>query len=184
MTPDDQRHGTNRGYNLGCRQDCCRQAHMVWMKRYRMYGADTLVDATGTRRRIQGLVALGHTLVALSNELGMSTRYAGKVLIVEKVRPETERAVRDIYERLSMTVPSGWTADRNRRLAKAKGWAPPLAWDDIDNPAETPQGLGIKPARCGTNSGYAGHLRRDEEPCQPCRAAHRDRAQIDRRMAA
>ncbi len=31
-------------------------------------------------------------------------------------------------------------------------------------------------ARCGTNSGYARHTSRKEEPCNPCRDAHRDYA--------
>lgn len=29
-------------------------------------------------------------------------------------------------------------------------------------------------ARCGTMSGYNGHIKRGEEPCEPCRAHNRD----------
>lgn len=141
IAPDDPRHGTDPGYNAGCRSDCCRHAHMVRMKRYRMYGGDSLVDATGTHRRIQALAALGYTLTQLSDQLSMSTRYAGKLMTTEKVRPGTAAIVHEMYDRLSMTRPEGWVADRARILAAAKGWAPPLAWDDIDDPRSDAEGL-------------------------------------------
>lgn len=172
LPQEDPRHGTNRGYNAGCRSDCCRKAHMVWMKRYRMYGGDGLINATGTHRRIQALVALGHTLYDLSLELGMTTRYAGKILAAKNVRPVTAAAVDDLYEQLSMTRPEGWVAERSRAQAAAKGWAPPLAWDDIDDPSELPSGTRYI-APCGTDTSYKRHLRNKETPCAECREAHR-----------
>lgn len=182
IAPADHRHGTNPGYNAGCRAECCRRAHMVWMKRYRMYGADELIDATGTHRRIQALVALGHTLYDLSVDLGMTTRYAGKVLLAKKVRPATAEAVDDLYERLSMTRPNGWIADRARTQAALKGYAPPLAWDDIDNPESVPAGV-VRLAKCGTDSAYKRHLRYGETPCDPCREAHRNVRAAERKVA-
>lgn len=181
-TPDDPRHGKNTGYNAGCREACCRKAHMIWMKRYRMYGADELIDATGTHRRIQALVAIGHTLYDLSVELGMTTRYAGKILVAKKVRPSTADTVDELYERLSMTHRDGWIADRSRLMAATKGWAPPLAWDDIDNPNERPAGVRYV-APCGTDVSYMRHLRNGQEPCARCRDAHREARAIERSAA-
>ena len=38
------------------------------------------------------------------------------------------------------TRPDGPRADRARHTARINGWPPPLAWDDIDDPDETPTG--------------------------------------------
>lgn len=32
--PGDERHGTPRGYGMGCRQDCCREAMRVYRQNY------------------------------------------------------------------------------------------------------------------------------------------------------
>ena len=49
-------------------------------------------------------------------------------------------AIHTAYDRLSMTRPEGTRADTARRRARHLGWPPPLAWDDIDDPDETPTG--------------------------------------------
>lgn len=33
LTVDDERHGTDQGYQAGCRQDCCRRAHSEYNAR-------------------------------------------------------------------------------------------------------------------------------------------------------
>lgn len=35
LVPDDERHGTRRGYNLGCRSDCCRTVANIYHRNYR-----------------------------------------------------------------------------------------------------------------------------------------------------
>ena len=50
------RHGTNRRYVMGCREDCCRRAHTLYQNLWRMGRTNKTIDSTGTRRRIQALL--------------------------------------------------------------------------------------------------------------------------------
>lgn len=101
-----------------------------------------LVDATGTRRRVQALVALGYSLSAQCAVLGRTVNNYYKVTRKPKVFAETARAVRDLYRELEMTpAPPSHGAVLARRHAARNGWLPPLAWDDIDDPREKPKGL-------------------------------------------
>lgn len=106
------------------------------------------IEATGTVRRIQALVAIGHTLTAIANELGWTLQnlskmvHAGSTPYAARVEVRTAQAVAAVYDRWSMTVPTGWVAERARRHAANQGWPPPLAWDDdhVDDPMATPTG--------------------------------------------
>jgi hypothetical protein len=93
------------------------------------------VDALGTRRRIQGLVALGWPQALIAAELHTKQTAVSAFTRREKVTASTAKAVRELYERWSMTLgPSPVSA----RRARAAGWLPPLAWDDPDDPLEVP----------------------------------------------
>jgi hypothetical protein len=146
VSPDDPRHGTNAGYSAGCRDDCCKRGHMVEMKRYRMSGRG-LISCIGTRRRVEALEAIGWTRANISRELGYTREYVGKTLRNDLIRQDTADAIAAVYDRLSMVVPvdppnlrKGQTRahETARRRAARLGFAPPLAWDDIDDPDERP----------------------------------------------
>ncbi|WP_157680191.1 hypothetical protein [Mycobacterium dioxanotrophicus] len=93
------------------------------------------VDAIGTTRRIQALVALGWTQGQIAAELGTKQTAVSAIALRGKVTAETAIAVKELFERWSMTLgPSSLT----RLRAIAKGWAPPLAWDELDDPGEKP----------------------------------------------
>jgi len=96
----------------------------------------------GTHRRLQALTALGWCLEWIDAELGQKRTYCQRVL----ARPadatiftDTAARIAEVYDRLSMRLPDESTASRRnvasraRNAARSKGWAPPLAWDDIDN---------------------------------------------------
>ena len=106
-----------------------------------------LVDATGTRRRLQALVAVGWPQMSLARLSGLD-----KLTINDQVHHtvttaygSTARTVRDLYDQLWNTDPAShniaarWINEA-RTLATTKRWAPPGAWDDdyIDSPAATP----------------------------------------------
>lgn len=96
-------------------------------------------DGTGTIRRLRALVALGHTAQDLGDRLPLHTEALRRTINVGgRVTGVLARATRDLYEELSSVRPEGWTANRCRRMAVSKGWVPPLAWDDIDDPNEQP----------------------------------------------
>lgn len=101
-----------------------------------------MIDATGTRRRVQALVTMGYSLSAQCALLGRTVNNFYKVLRKPKVFAETARAVRDLFRELSMTpAPPSHGATLARRMAARNGWLSPLAWDDIDDPREKPKGL-------------------------------------------
>lgn len=101
-----------------------------------------LVDPTGTRRRLQALVALGHQRKNIAGRLGWSSRTFYEIVRNDRpVLAATRAAVIDLYDELSMTLPApGPGATRARNSAAAQGWLPPLAWDDdlIDDPSYQP----------------------------------------------
>lgn len=157
MSPDDARHGTNGGYlehAVTDRDYCqpCRDAHaharrQLWRKRYARRVDRLYVDATGTRRRIRALQALGWRFVDIDAACGRPAPSAGctwshNLVRQEKVHIDSAEAVAEAYERLSMTLATSLLANRTRTMAASKGWAPPLAWDDdtIDDPAARPRG--------------------------------------------
>lgn len=96
----------------------------------RSYGrAEPFVPNTGTRRRIQALIALGWRHSDMHERCGITTHVA----LHQKgnwVTRTTHDAIRSLYADLCMT-PGPSTASRGR--AARLGYAPPLAWDDIDH---------------------------------------------------
>lgn len=117
-------------------------------------GATVLVDATGTHRRMQALAATGWSFARLSARLGISRGNLGKTMRSDRVYAATARTVRVLYDELwNQPAPEASHRDkiaaaRARNLARARGWAPPLAWDDdlIDDPAAQPD-LGEETSR-------------------------------------
>jgi transcriptional regulator with XRE-family HTH domain len=114
-----------------------------------------LTDATGTRRRLQALVANGHSQAQLAARLGKNPNNFGFLLRRTQVTTQTRDAVRQVYDQLWNQPPaehdprSRQAAARARNYATARGWVPPLAWDDdlIDRPGARPAGDWRRPAR-------------------------------------
>ena len=112
------------------------------------------IDATGTRRRVHALVACGWSQKKLGERIGLTAANFHASITGELVTVDTARKVRALYDQLWNEPPPEQThrekiaASRARNLARARGWAPPLAWDDdlIDDPAATPEGT-APPAR-------------------------------------
>ena len=156
---EDAKHGTTTGYRLGCRDACCRRAvaaqRAEQRRRYYLLRTDTLmVPATGTRRRIQALAALGWPTSEVSRRAGYERSHLGLLMRRESIRRTTAERIAAVYETLSMQLPPETTktqridASRARRIARERGWPPPLAWDDdhIDDPAYEPHAWHYVPA--------------------------------------
>lgn len=89
------------------------------------------VNATGSKRRIQALAALGYTLKEQAEAVGKIPSNYRAILFRDTVLAGTARYVRDLYKAWSMTpAPQTWVSERTRRIAEKNGWCPPLAWDD------------------------------------------------------
>lgn len=100
----------------------------------------TLVEVTGSRRRVQALCCLGYSLREQGRRVGMQQGGFRRVLRVPAIRQATVDRIRVLYEKLWDTPAESPTARRVRQAAKRQGWFPPQSWDDedIDNPDAVP----------------------------------------------
>jgi hypothetical protein len=98
----------------------------------------SLVIATGTRRRLQALIAVGWPHDQLAARLGRSSAGLRRSMLSDSVTAQTAQDVSALYEQLWNLRPPQSTddqraaADAARAFAAERGWRPPLAWDDID----------------------------------------------------
>jgi hypothetical protein len=96
------------------------------------------VGATGTRRRLQALIAAGWPHDELATRLGRSPAGLGRSMLSDSVTAQTAQDVSALYEQLwNLRLPQSTddqraAADAARAFAAERGWLPPLAWDDID----------------------------------------------------
>lgn len=96
------------------------------------------VDANGTRRRLQALIAIGWAPELLAAELGRRPNSLHRSMSGLAVTARTAGEVVSLYDRLWNAAPPRTTsqqraaADAARAHAAAHHWLPPLAWDDID----------------------------------------------------
>jgi hypothetical protein len=110
------------------------------------------VDATGTRRRLQALIAIGWTAELLADHLDRRPNSVHRSMTSRTVTARTAHEVASLYEVLWNTRPPRATgeqrsaADAARAHAAAQGWPPPLAWDDIDTDP-TPPAMTASPSR-------------------------------------
>lgn len=145
-TPEDPRHGTVAGYNrIPCREECCKAAYRRYRKAWHLErgrGQHRVISALGAQRRIQALAALGWSNASVARAAGLSPEYLHRILDYATVRRETHKRIDDVYQRMSMTLPTEHpqTISATRNRAARNGWASPLAWENIDDPAEKPAG--------------------------------------------
>lgn len=133
------------------------------------------VDGTGTRRRIQALVAVGWGFTALGPQLDIHPRPLGDLAHAQVVTAGTARKVKAGYKRLSTRTPEQAAVRAQARtlartVATRNSWAPPAAWDDnaIDAPDAHPDWTG----HCGTDHGWHTHRVQQLPMCNRCQQAH------------
>lgn len=108
--------------------------------RYLNGGQKLMIPSLGTTRRLQALLALGHNYRHIGIMLGVTH---ARIAHLGEGRypylyPTTVNQIAAVYDQLCMTVPEWKWANRSRNLAKKRGYHPPLAWDNIDDPDEKP----------------------------------------------
>jgi hypothetical protein len=143
MSPEDPRHGTVAGHiahQRGDRDYCdpCIRAKAMYDKRRKWAaynGQGYTVASLGARRRLQALQALGWSRQRVAEAAGWPTTGALNYLMRnETITRATHDRLAAAYDALSMrTPPDEMAARRARTWARRRGYAPPLAWDDIDN---------------------------------------------------
>ena len=108
----------------------------------RDYDYRALVDGAITRRKLEALQAIGYSLTNLGQRIGrtqqsMSDTFHGD----EPIHWTTQLAVARLYDELSSSPPEGMYANRVRIRARRLGYAPPAAWDRIEDIHERPKGV-------------------------------------------
>jgi len=98
------------------------------------------IPALGTARRIQALHTLGYSCMHLAPHTGVTFQALRGIAAGEwhRVTSTTATRVAALYDELCMTPRAGTTRGERGAIARARGiaarngWAPPLAWDNID----------------------------------------------------
>ncbi|WP_405558906.1 hypothetical protein OHV08_33820 [Streptomyces canus] len=119
-------------------------ADRILAVKYRPAPGRTL-DATGSRRRIQALMAIGHTVIGIASESGVDCSVLHDILGgAVSVRGMTFDRIAAAYDWLATQPPvtdrpSSATVSRQR--AEREGWRDPQWWEDlgdIDDPGFDP----------------------------------------------
>lgn len=139
--------------------------------------AGALVDATGARRRVQALNALGFPLTFISLDiLGVNINFSRELSRRDTLFRGSDELVRQVYPKWEAAEPDDHgialnAASKCRKSALRKGWAPPSCWDPdtIDDPEAIPEWTG----ECGTPRGERIHRREGIPTCEPCRTARK-----------
>lgn len=129
------------------------------------------LPATGAVRRVQALLALGHSHATIT--AAMPGRHQSLDVLDARQRwvfRDVHHAVVVAYEQLSMT-PGTSRVTRSRALAR--GYVPPLAWDDdtIDDPTATPYRPDAEPAGEPDHAAIARALAGDTVALHPAERA-------------
>ncbi|MBQ1118468.1 hypothetical protein [Streptomyces sp. C3-3] len=129
----------------------------------------TKVPAVGTVRRVQALMAIGHSLADIADAMGMARTALSNTVCGRRpaVAVDTARSAQRVYKEMSERPGD---AKRSINRAVTRGWAPPAAWDDdtIDDPTARPEWTG----HCGTDRGWWTHRQQNIPVCTACDQAH------------
>lgn len=94
-------------------------------------------DSLGTRRRLQALVADGHSTIELGERLGSGHKRVSEWMRRPVIKASTAHKVAALFDELQLTP--GKSVQARRRGLREK-WALPLAWDEhaLDDPNGKP----------------------------------------------
>jgi lambda repressor-like predicted transcriptional regulator len=100
------------------------------------------VDGTVTRRKLAALQAIGWSLTDLGARIGRTQQALSETFhSTAPIHRTTETLVAKVYDELHLQPQEGYYANRTKLRAKRAGYAPPLAWDSIEDLDETPKGM-------------------------------------------
>jgi hypothetical protein len=112
-----------------------------YVKHWR-HGYRATIPALGLMRRMQALRAIGYTVPQLSEATGLSTVYLYQLSEgrrSERINKRHAQKINEVYRTLCVQpCHNKGKSLRAKNYAKKRGWFPPMAWDDIDDPQERP----------------------------------------------
>lgn len=114
------------------------------------------VTPKGFRRRIEALACMSWGQEGVANEIGYTYRFVNHAYCTGKFSVKLGNALAEAYPRLASSVGPNAQAGK---WAKAKGWAPPAAWDDdtIDTAPELRKGIFLNDKRGDKTHCKRGH---------------------------
>lgn len=122
--------------------DPCTGAARRVRKRNRLRalaGEPASVPSLGSLRRVRALLAIGWTHRQIAAEANVKYTLLRDLHSRSRVYRASAVAIAEAYERMCATpAPAGRSATCAMALAAYRGWAPPGAWFDIDDPNEQP----------------------------------------------
>ncbi len=129
------------------------------------------IDATGTRRRLHGLAALGWSIPALTPHTTLTARTLRRTLTAGTVTAGTARAIAALYHQLHAIAVA---------RPSAAGRAAPPAWDHTDNDTDQPD----TPPRRGLRGDHldANETDTDTDPGHDDRGPVLDQVAVERAM--
>lgn len=107
-----------------------------------------LIDSCGFIRRVEALSWMGHPVRSYADRLMVDARSVWNYKLRPTVTIALHNRMRAVYDELSTVAgPCRVTAG----VARGRGYAPPLAWDDesIDDPASQPVGVRERESKAG-----------------------------------
>ena len=133
-------HGDRRRYaywHCGCAP--CREAERLYEKRHRENRAvSAFVDPTGTRRLVQGLVAMGYSYRAIGDAMDRAETWVCYLTRVDSSKGILRRTAVQVrlaaHQLLAQSPPQGRAATYAKTVAARHGWHPLGVWDDINDP--------------------------------------------------
>jgi hypothetical protein len=136
-------HGTMSALKKGgCICPHAKEALRLYQKRMRNgLLAPVLLDATGTRRRVQGMWALGHSSTTIIAESGgkLDRQQVVRFCQQKHITPGHRDLIVCAYGKLIVRPGASW---RTRERALAAGYPLPVQWGaDIDDPDAVPEPL-------------------------------------------
>jgi len=135
-------------YDVPRRERCARRTSDAIMALQPNIGAmadGAKTDSTGTRRRIQALVAIGWTQKRIANLARLDDATMFRLMHSTTCTAATARTIAEIYD---LCWQSPLDNQRMRRFAQRRGWVSPLAWhdDEIDDPQARPAATRLRRA--------------------------------------
>lgn len=119
-------------------------AYAVKYGEYRRAGFTFTQPALVARRKLQALVAIGYSMREVAEHCELSKDQLQEVLGGERskyVYNRTANQISKAYQALNGKPKPVGTAIRQRNFARNRGWAPPGAWDDINDESCMPKGM-------------------------------------------
>lgn len=123
------RIGNRKGVKRTCHPDVAAKILAVRAEK----ALPGLVDTTGTRRRLQALIATGWPIEHVARRIGMHGNHLRLTVGRPRVYGRTAQAIADAYEQLESRRPERngvpkVEADKARRRAAANRWPTPRYW--------------------------------------------------------